>query len=206
MSKKAILVTVAVVAVAAIFAAVAYAYWFSTDSLADNVISTGGVKIEASDSAMSFTDLMPTADPANGKTSFMHVYNPGPKPIMFYAYATLDSGTGELANYAKVKITLAPGDYPTGDATKAASLGWNGGAGWPVYEGPLANIVGAAAGKQYLKTETPSGSPTPLLAGQYALYKVQIWLDKDTPNDFQNRELRCSMIFVGGQEEGWPNF
>ena len=38
--------------------------------------------------------------------------------------------------------------------------------------------------------------------GQYALYKVVLNLDPNTPETFQNKTIKCDVVFVGGQVDG----
>jgi len=200
--KKKYFVPLLVVAIMLIAAAGAYAVWANQDSLDGNTISTGGVDITASDTAMHFDGLMPGAQ---APAQFMWVRNDSTVPIMMYAYVRVTEGDAALTNYVKADITLAPPDFPTDAATLASSLGRdqvNAPNGWPVYNDVLAGILGVDNGKAHLRTLTPSGVPTPMDPNQYALYKVVLTLDPNTPDTFQNKTVKCDVVFVGGQVNG----
>ena len=118
--KKKYFVPLLVVAVMLIAAAGAYAVWANQDSLDGNTISTGGVDITASDTAMHFDGLMPgSAAPAQ----YMWVRNDSTAPIMMYAYVRVTEGDPALTNYVNAEITLAPHDFPT-DACHPREQPW----------------------------------------------------------------------------------
>ncbi len=203
MRKKTLIIIIVVVAIAAIAAAGAFAWWSNTATLPDNTISTGGIHLSAGDSAMNFTGFMPGSAP---QTQWMWVRNDGSQNIMMYAYVRVQDGWDPaVLNYVNANITLAPSGWPGSPTDLANSLGGTAGGGtgdYPVYSGVVADLLGAANGKLYLRTITPDGTTqTPMTPGQYALYKVVLSLDQNTPNSFQDQTVKCDIVFVGGQVE-----
>ena len=161
--KKTLLIVILVVAVAAIAAAGAYAAWSNQKAVMDNTISTGGVSITASDTAMHFDGLLPGS---TAPAQYMWVRNTSDVPIMMYAYIRVHSADDPaLTNYVNAAITLAPRDFPTDANTLENSLGYTGGP-YPVYNGVVANLITVEGGKQYLKTIDPYNNATPMAPGE----------------------------------------
>ena len=198
--KKTLIVVILIVAIAAIAAAGAYAVWSNQAAVSDNTISTGGVSITASDTAMHFDGLLPGS---TAPAQYMWVRNTSDVPIMMYAYVRVHSADDPaLTNYVKADITLAPRDFPTDANTLQNSLGYAGGP-YSVYTGVVANLITVDGGKQYLRTIDPNNHATPMAPGQYALYKVVLSLDPNTPQTpFENMKIYCDVVFVGGQVNG----
>jgi len=199
--KKTLIIVILVVAIAAIAAAGAYAVWSNQKVVPDNTISTGGVTIAASDTAMHFDGLLPGS---SAPPQFVWVRNDSKVPIMMYAYVRVQDGWDPaLTNYVHADITLAPHDFPTDATTLGNSLGYTPGTPYTVYQGVVASLLGADNGRLHLKTIDPNNVATPMDPGQYALYKVVLSLDPNTPQTpFENTMIKCDMVFVGGQVNG----
>jgi hypothetical protein len=211
--KKTLIIIVAIIAVAAIFSAGAYAWWtLQNATIPGNEITTGQMGLTAGGSVpISAADLIPQARPPAGPdgssagytTNYFYVTNTGDTPLMFYGFLgnVTDPGIG---NVVWAKITVAPTDSPWGDPTGTLSA-----AGGPYisYEGPINALYGEVGGKQFLSSRYWAGgmwNPTPLAAGQQAWYKVVLWLDGQTCDDFsQDKTITCDLTFKGTQPENW---
>ncbi len=71
-----------------------------------------------------------------------------------------------------------------------------------------AQLWGHDAGINYLSSRYPSGTGwghTPLDVGEYAVYRVAVWLDSTAPDSAQNATLSFKISFTGMQEEGWDD-
>ena len=203
--KKKYFIPLLVVAVVAISATVAYAWWTTTVSSGPNTISTGDESLLLGGSLpITAAGLVPQAqldnDPnssvAGYQTSFFYVQNTGTNPVDFVGW--LDNGTGDygvLGSQVWVKITIAPTLAQGSPWDPTGSLSYNPVHGpYLVYEGPIGNLYGQAYGSQYLTTLNPH---TPLAAGQYAFYRVVTWLDgPSSDNSSKNKTMTATLNFA----------
>ena len=201
--RKRVLIPLVVVAVMAIAATAAYAWWTANATSGNNTISTGSSALTYGGSLpinaiglvpQATLDSSPTTPvPSGYQTSFFYVHNSGTTPLDFVAW--LDNGTGDtaiLGTQVYVKITIAPTVASGSPWDPAGSLSAAGGP-YLVYMGPIVNLYGQASGSQYLTTLNPH---TPLAAGQYAYYRVVTWLDgPSSDNSSMNKSMTCSLEF-----------
>jgi len=204
--KKKLFVLVAILVVA-IGVGVAYAWWTADGGISGNTVTTGGMSLATSDTAINATGLVPQNAPGDEAAAgyyakFIWVQNTGSVDEMFYAWLDNASGDGVLLDAVKCAIWLAPTDAP-GDWALTGSLGQPG--PWPVYTGTLRGLYGEDVGKWQLKTVSPGHTATPLHPGQYAIYKIVVWLDGPSAGpDTMNKSLSVDLKFKAFQSENWP--
>jgi len=189
-----------VVAVMAITATAAYAWWTITATSGPNNISTAQPALTyGGELPVSATGLVPQAPldnapnsavPAGYKVSYFFVTNNGDTPLHFVGW--LDNMTGDdtvLGAVIHIKITIAPTDSPwiiTGSLSEPGP--------YLVYNGRIDALYGKTAGSLLLTTI----GHLPLAAGQSAYYKVVTWLNGPTcNNDSQHKSMTCALQFEG---------
>jgi len=220
--KKRALLPIAVVAVLAIGATVALAWWSSIASTDNNSVSTGSVSMATGGLPITANNLVPIATPgANaadagyGSVSYFWVHNTSSIPLMFYGY--LSNGSPDvknLAQYVDVRIWLL------GSSTTTPVTGWTGlptdwvdtfqpAAGGPFlsFDGTLKQLwLGEPAGINFLSSRAWYGSAwhdTPIGHDEYGVYRVAVWLDSSAPDSTQNAALTFTMNFKGMQQGEW---
>lgn len=212
--KKLLIVAIVVVAMA-IAAAVAYAWWSDTVTSDTNTVATGEVALAMEGLPIQASGLMPQNDPdeeayddAYGDVTYLWVRNDSPVPLMFYGWLSDGLDPKSIRGYVNARITLlgsAPEPYwwslPSGWAGTFQDAG-----PYDVFEGTVAQLWGQSAGINYLSSRYPIGDDwghTPLDVGEYAVYRVAVWLDSTAPDTVQNATLSFKINFTGMQQEGW---
>jgi predicted ribosomally synthesized peptide with SipW-like signal peptide len=200
---RRIWIPLVVIAVMAIAATAAYAWWTASATTDPNTISTGESSLEYGGSLpVNATNLVPqpTLDstdvndvPGAGyKTSFFWVHNNGDTAMHFEGW--LDSVTGNsaiLGSQVFVKITIAPTTAQGSPWDPTGSLSAAGGP-YLVYQGPINALFGYASGSTLLTTV----GHAPLDPGQYARYRVVTWLDGPTSTpESMNKSMSCVLKF-----------
>jgi hypothetical protein len=219
MKHKKLIIVIAVIVVMAVAATAAYA-WFTADKFvagntvtvaqAGNFVLNGG-PIDA-------TGLVPALDPGPGETPATPPVNPNAVypsstyfalqngtdyPMKYYAYLSDGAGTLDPAMVG-VRIylnppTSAPG-YPGGWGPGT----FNGGPpGFVVFQGHLSDLWGQAQGHKYLCSSSGpdfSGILTPINPGEWAIYRVCLWLDGNVAdNSASGKWLTVTLNFTGTQ-------
>jgi hypothetical protein len=183
--RKKYFVPLLVVAVMAIAATAAYAWWTTNAQSDPNTVATGTSGLELGGQLpINVSKLIPAQPlldnddqtvPAGAyKVSYFWVHNTGDEPLPFIGW--LDNGTGDyalLGSQVYVKILIAPTDSPY---NVAGSLSSEAGHAWKVYYGPIDALYGKTAGGSHLTTDGHAD----LQPGQYAVYKVITWLNGPT--------------------------
>jgi predicted ribosomally synthesized peptide with SipW-like signal peptide len=217
MKHKKLFVIVAVL-VLAIGAAVAYAWWSTTETSEGNTVATGQVSLHLGGQLpINATGLAPqnapedpeAEDSAYGCVRYLFVGNTSSMTLMFYGW--LDGGVDEdgIREDINVRIWLLgerdiPGYWSGCPATWVSTFQSPG--PWLSFEGTLDDLWNnRAAGIEYLSSRTPSGTPTPIDPKEYGVYRVALWLDSDADDDTQNKSLSFNINFTGVQEEGWED-
>ncbi len=210
------LIVVLVVLAMAITASIAYAWWSDTVTSDTNTVATGEVALEMAGLPIDASGLVPQNDPAAdavdaayADVTYFWVKNDSTVPLMFYGWLSDGSDDSNIRSYVNARITLlgsatAPDWWTLPD-------GWEGtfqdGGPYDVFDGTVADLwSGQTAGKLYLSSRYWDGSDwihTLLEEGEYAVYRVAIWLDSTAPDSAQNATLSFKINFTGIQEEGW---
>jgi predicted ribosomally synthesized peptide with SipW-like signal peptide len=212
--KKLLIVAIVVVAMA-VAAAVAYAWWSDTVTSDTNTVVAGEVALAMEGLPIQASGLMPQNDPdldaADGEyadVTYIWVRNDSPVELMFYGWLSHGSDDDNIRPYVNARITLL--------GSASAPSWWSLPAGWvgtfqdagpyDVFDGTVAQLWGESAGINYLSSRYPIGDDwghTPLDVGEYAVYRVAVWLDSTAPDGVQGATLSFKINFTGMQEEGW---
>jgi hypothetical protein len=212
---KKLLIVVIVVVAMAIAAAVAYAWWSATVTSGTNTLVAGEVALTMEGLPIEASGLMPQIDPEltdidaeYADVTYMWVRNDSSVPVMFYGWLSDGSDAAGIRPYVNARITLL--------GSASAPAWWSLPAGWAgtfqdagpydVFDGTVAQLWSQAAGINYLSSRYPIGDDwghTPLDVGEYAVYRVAVWLDSSAPDSVQNATLSFKINFTGMQVEGW---
>jgi hypothetical protein len=222
--KKLIIATIAglVAAACVILAGVAFGWWTANASTPGNSVSTADAGLVTSGLPITVSGLVPMVDPAPAdpgttvpdssypSVSYFYVHNTGSTPLMFYGWLSGGNDTKAIAPYVHMRIwllgaTSAPSAWsglPSGWADTFQAQG-----PWLAYDGTLAGLwTGASAGLNYLSSRGWTGTSwvdTPILPGQYGVYRVATWLGDNAPDSTQNATVSFTINFTGLEPQEW---
>jgi predicted ribosomally synthesized peptide with SipW-like signal peptide len=221
MKHKKLIIAIAVIAVMAIGAAVAYAWWSDTVSAPGNSVSTGNVSLETFGLPIVADGLVPQLDPAMdandskyAAVQYFWVKNGSSIPLMFYGWLSGGNDPSNINPYVNARIWLL------GSSTPTPVSWWTGldpswvdtfqpAAGGPFlsYGGPLSGLwAGEPDGINHLSSRYWTGSSwvrTPIGSGEYGVYRIAVWLDSSAPDSTQNSTVGFTINFTGMQDEAW---
>jgi len=193
MNKKILisLSVIAVVAVAAVGASVAY--FTASDTVAGNTLATGKMAFDLRADAQtislpfSFTGLLPGS--ANAKSDIVNVYNHSDSSTMKYRlYFNYTGGEGNL--YNKMRFN-------------AYRCNWY--SGTPVDCGSWTQVVNNKWIKDYNGTSYSVVSPSNIAPNNSNWWKIEVWLDSTAGNALQGKTATFNLVGQGTQpiNPGW---
>jgi hypothetical protein len=215
---KRYFIPILVVAVMAITATVAYAWWTANAAQGSNTMSTGTAHLAIGGGPISLSGLEPQFAPAAtapdadyGAVSYIYVQNTGTTPLMFYIFLADPIGDAGLLSKVHVRIWLQGSDAPPGFWSAPSWTSTFGPSGGPFssFDGVLSTIWNSSvAGKQYLATLDPSNNPTPIQANEIGVYRIAVWLDSSAGNETQGQNWGFSINAAGKpltdyMQQGW---
>jgi hypothetical protein len=217
------IIAVVVLAAAIALAGVAFGWWTANASTAGNSVSTANTGLVTSGLPITVSGLVPqvnpAADPAGNtlndaqypSVSYFYVENSGTTPLMFYGWLSGGTDAKALAPYVDMRIWLlgdnaAPGNWTGMPGGWADTFQVSGGP-FPVFDGTLGDLwAGQSAGINFLSSRHWTGSAwqdTAIQPGQYAVYRVAIWLDSSAPDSTQNATASFTINFTGLSTQQW---
>lgn len=136
------------------------------------------------------TNLVPGND-ENPAVAYVDIRNDSNTDMLFRLYAeNLSETKSGLRNHINMKVTLNPSGY---DATVGGDP--YGTVDNVIYEGTLGSIVGSenALDNTDAACVWNENNRWPLKQGMVASYKVELWLDWETPNGYQGESLTSNL-------------
>lgn len=215
MRHKKLIVFVVVLAMA-LAAAAAYAWWSTTITSDTNNVATGHIALAMSGLPIDASGLVPQNAPEEdaedseyADVTYFWVKNDSSMPLMFYGWLSDGSDTKNIRSYVRARIWLLgdaePPDFWTGiDETWVGTFQTGG--PYDTFDGTVAQLWSAqTAGINYLSSRywDSAWHRTLFEPGEYAVYRVAIWLDGSAPDSTQDATLSFKINFTGMQEEAW---
>lgn len=220
MKHKKLLIVLAVIVVMGIAAAAAYAWWSSDAEIPGNSITTGGLElIETVGLPFTAEGLVPqnppdadAPDADYAHVSYFYLHNPDDNPaLMFYGWLSDGDDSKGLRDYVRARIWVL-GTDPAPDWWNGIDQSWVGTFGSPggpyvSFDGKLADLwPGRPAGINYLSSRyggDPTWGRTLFDPGEYAVYRMAIWLDGSAPDSTQHSTVSFTINWTGMQVGAW---
>lgn len=194
-------IVVAIVGVASI----AFAWFSWTQATAGNTLTSGEMTFTTwADPAMPWTisGLMPS-DGSDPISRFVAIRNDGDDSALIKAYLTAAIGDVALKDVVNVRVVMRPTDSPFG-----VGVGDFGPSDNFVCQDPDATSYDA---DNYWKLSELFGAyNTPLIIpethderlepGEYAVYRIDLWMDSTAGNTYQNKTIGFTYNWFGTQD------
>jgi predicted ribosomally synthesized peptide with SipW-like signal peptide len=208
--KKILISLLTIVAVSGLVFGATRAFFTDTETSTGNVLGTGtfNVSLGGTNNSNGSSEhmenyqffnvdgMMPGGDP---EVAYVEVRNDSSAPMLFRLYADNLSGTKSLRNHLNVKVTML-GSNSGYDSVLDGKL-YEPGDGSEIYNGPLSGIEGVNDILNNVRAGCNKDQPLGYIGGEgdglydnnVAAYKVEVWLDWDTPNNYQGKSLTADL-------------
>ena len=204
MRRRVFTVLTVVIAVVGV-ASIAFAWFSWTESTTGNTLTSGEMTFTTwavPSMPWAIEDLMPS-DGSDPEKCFVAIRNDGDDAALIKAYLTALSGDTILKDVVNVRVVMRPSDSPFGvgegdfgpstdftcqdpDATTYDADNY-----WK-----LSELVGAASTPLII----PESHTERLDPGEYAVYRIELWLDSTAGNAYQNKTMGFTFNWFGTQD------